>query len=208
MRLDLDTEIRYPDGQRAGFLRKIVLDEGNEVSEVVMATDGIVSRQLIVPVHLLSEGDGGVTYLNIEPEEENTLHEYTEERLPAMADGWEFANTPTAIGEVFPATMYEPIIPIMEVGNLPEGSFSLTQGTEVWCMDERWGVVDEVLVGDDGHAQSFVGRPDDMEEPSRIIPMELVTDANSSQVVLNCTLADLPTYTQEVSGEQKEPELR
>ena len=33
MRFDLDTEIRYPDGRRAGFLRRVILDANGEVEK-------------------------------------------------------------------------------------------------------------------------------------------------------------------------------
>ena len=206
MRLDLETEIRYPEGHRAGILRKVILDANNEVSAVIMATEGLISRDCIVPVHLLSEGPGGVLTINISPEEVDGLEGYEEERLPLIVDGWEFSEDAIPGGDVFPATAYQPIVPVVDVGNLPQGSVGLSQGTEVWCQDGRWGIVDEIILDQNRQAVAFVVRPDSIEEHDRVVPMDLVLDVTRENVVLNCTLLDLPTYTQETVLEHEEPE--
>ncbi len=207
MRLDLETEIRYPEGDRAGLLKKVILGENNEVSAVVMETEGLISRSCIVPVHLLADGPGGVLTINCAPEEVDGLEGYEEETLPLIVDGWEFSEDAIPGGDVFPGIAYQPIIPVVEVGNLPQGSVSLGQGTEVLCQDGRWGIVDEVILDDNGQAVAFIARPDDIEEYDRVVPMQLVQDITTEHVLLNCTLADLPTYTQETVTEHEEPEL-
>ena len=207
MRLDLETEIRYPEGDRAGILRKVILDESNEAGAVVMETDGLISRACIVPVHLLSDGPGGVLTINAAPEEVDGLEGYEEERLPLIVDGWEFNEDAVPGGDVFPGIAYQPIVPVIDVGNVPQGSITLGQGTEVSCQDGRWGVVDEVILDETGQAVAFIARPDDIEEHDRVVPMQLVQDITAESVLLNCTLADLPTYTQETVTEQEEPEL-
>lgn len=206
MRFDLETEIRYPSGERAGILRKVILGENNEVGEVVMATDDLISRNVIVPVDMLAEDGGGVLTINAEPEEVDALDDYTEERVPVVTDEWEFSQDPAMGGDAFPATMYQPIMPVVEMSNMPEGAISLSQGTEVNCLDGRWGIVDEVLVNDDGQAYAFTARPDSLDEHDRIVPIALVQTVSPESVVLNCTIDDLPTYTQEVVIEHEEPE--
>src|SRR5580765_581933 len=119
MRFDLDSEIRYRNGERAGIMRKVVLNEKNEVGVIVMSTEGFFSREVIVPAGLLYEGDGGVTYINASPREVEGFREYEETEFPAIQDGWEFgSNDAQPLAEVFPATAYQPIIPIMEVSNV------------------------------------------------------------------------------------------
>ena len=206
MRLDLETEIRFPSGERAGFLRKVLLDEDNEVTQVVIATDDFISRNLLVPVDMLSEGEGGVVHINLEPDDLDTLEGYEEERVPVAPEGWEMQITPTAIGEVFPATMYEPIVPVAQVPTLEQETVVLTQGTEIWCLDERWGIVDEVIIDESGTATAFVGRPDDITAHDLLIPIELAIETDANRVVLNCSAADLPTYAQPLVGETEEPE--
>jgi hypothetical protein len=205
MRLDIDTEIRFPSGERAGILRKVILNEDEEVTGVVMATDELVPRDLVVPVNLLSEGMGGVLNINIEPQQLDSLPEYQEELLPAVPEGWQFPDQPLPGLDVFPATMYQPIIPVVEADNVP-GDINLTQGTEVACLDGRWGIVDEVLVDHTGKAYAFVARPDDIEEHDRVVPLALVRELTSDRVLLNCTLAELPAYTRETTNELEEPE--
>lgn len=207
MRFDLDTEIRYPTGERAGVLRHVMVNEDNEVVEVAMATDTLVSRTVRVPVSALSEAPGEVLTINLSEDEIDELPSYTEERLPAVPDGWQFPEDNAPGSDAFPATMLQPIIPIVEVPDIPEDELSISQGTEIACLDGRWGIIDEVLTGDDGQVYALIGRPDAMEELDRVIPLQLVQQADANQVVLNCTLEDLPTYTQEVEAQLEEPDL-
>jgi hypothetical protein len=76
MRFDLDTEIRYPDGRRAGFLRRVILDANREVEKVVMATAHIISRDVIVPVSKLSEAPGNVLQIDLDNDQVHELPTY------------------------------------------------------------------------------------------------------------------------------------
>ncbi|HEY0069995.1 MAG TPA: hypothetical protein VGE04_08525 [Chloroflexia bacterium] len=207
MRFDLDTEVRYPTGERAGVLRQVIVNEDNEVAEVAIATDTFVSRTVRVPVTALSEAPGEVLTINLTPDEIEELPDYTEERIPAIPENWQFPEDGAPGADVFPATMLQPIIPVMDVPDIPENELPISQGTEIACLDGRWGIVDEVLTGDDGRVYALKGRPDATDELDRLIPVELVRDATAEQVTLNCTLDDLPTYAQEVEAELEEPDL-
>ena len=208
MRLDLETEIRYPEGDRAGIIRRVLLDENNAVSAVVMATDDLVSRDVIVPLDLLSEEPGGVTAINLSPDDLADLPDYAEDRVPVIPDGWRMRRGPAPGSDVFPEMMNQPLVPVSDVPDLPQGMISVGQGTALWCLDGPWGVVDEVLVDGQGQAYALIGRPDSIEEHDRIVPLELVAQVDADRATLNCTLADLPTYTQETVDEMEEPELR
>jgi hypothetical protein len=205
MRLDIETEVRYPDGERAGWIKRVVMDEDNEVTAIVLATDDLVSRELIVPIDSLSEHPGGVTTLNLSSDELDNLTPYEEYEVPALTDAWVQSRNAAFGGDVFPG-LYEPILPVMEVDNLGEDSIGLSQGTEIRCLDGAWGIVDEVLTNDEDKAYAFIGRPYAKDEIDRIIPLELVTETRPDLVLLNCTLADLPTYTEETANELEEPE--
>ncbi|MEP6775236.1 MAG: hypothetical protein ABJA50_06530 [Chloroflexota bacterium] len=207
MRLDLNTEIRYPDGRRAGFLRKVILDPNGEVENVVMATARIISHDVVVPMGRLSEAPGNVLQINLDDDQVNNLPAYIEEMQPAVPDGWTFDPEPIPGADVFPATLYQPIMPVIEDQNLEQGEIGLSQGTRVDCLDGTWGVVDEVLTGDDGQVTAFVGRPDSPDEHDRLIPIELVSQFSPDVVTLNCTIEDLPTYAEELVNEAEEPEF-
>jgi hypothetical protein len=206
MRFDLNSEIRYPSGERAGVLRKVILNAKNEIGVVVMATSAIASRDVIVPAKLLYEGDGGVTYINATPDDVDEMRDYEEGEVPAIPEGWVFGGDAQPIAEVFPATAYQPIIPVMEVSNVGGAALTITQGTEIWCLDEPWGRVDELTSDDQGQIQALIGLPDDIEEHKLLIPIGLVSEADANRVVLNCTREDLPTYTQEVVNYSDEPD--
>jgi hypothetical protein len=68
--------------------------------------------------------------------------------------------------------------------------------------------VDEVLTNDEGQVYSLIGRPYAKDEHDRIIPIELVLEVRPDRAILNCTLADLPTYTEATTTEHEEPEPR
>lgn len=206
MRFDLETEIRFSDGERAGILRRVVVDENDQLAYVVMATDNLISRNVLVPTNAFSEAPGNVLQINLDDDAIDQLPEYVEEMSPAVPDGWEFDPEPLPGADVFPATLYEPMMPVVEANNLPEGMISLSQGTEVYCLDGRWGIVDEVLDDDDGKVTAFIGRPDDIHEHDRVIPTDLISEYNTDAITLNCNLADLPTYTEELINELEEPE--
>ncbi len=207
MKLDLETEIRYPEGDRAGVIRHVILDEDNTVSAIVMSTDDFVSRDIIVPLDLLSEEPGGVTTINLSPDDLPDLESYTEERVPVLPERWVMSRDAAPGGDVFPEMMYQPIVPVMDVPDLAEGNMSISQGTTIVCLDGTWGVVDQVLVDDNGQVYAFVGRSDSTEEHDRIMPIDLVAQVDADQVTLNCTLTDLATYTQEMTSADEEPEL-
>lgn len=206
MRLDLNMEIRVPSGERAGWLRKVVLDMDNNLIQIVIATGDLISRDVIVPVNLLSEGPGGDIFINSTSDEFTNLTNYVEDDVPVVADGWMMNENATPMGEVFSETTYQPIVPIVEVPNLPEGAIGLGEETEIWCRDERWGVLDEIITTDEStQLQALVGRPDDNEEPGgmvtkRFIPANLIQEVDATTIVLNCSLDELPQYTEEMSG--------
>jgi hypothetical protein len=207
MRLDLETEIRYPDGRRAGILRRVILNPSGEVESVVMATSRLISRDVLVPMSKLSEAPGNVLQIDLSDHDVSQLPGYEEDVAPAVPDGWTFDPEPIPGADVFPATLYQPIMPVTEDQNLDQGAIGLSQGTRVDCLDGSWGMVDEVLTGDDGQITAFVGKPDNTEEHDRLIPIELVSQFSVEAVTLNCTIEDLPTYAEELLNEEEEPEF-
>src|SRR5438552_18207191 len=110
MRLDLDTEIRYPSGERAGILKEALLGENDEVSEIVMSTARLFSRQVVVPVSALSEGPGGVLNVNLDRDQVDQLPDYTE-RVPAVTGAWDVTGAVEPGGAAVPARTYEPGMP-------------------------------------------------------------------------------------------------
>ena len=207
MRLDLETEIRYADGRRAGILKRVVLDSTGRPTAVAMATTEIVSRTVVVPIERLSEADGDVLTLNMEHDDLDGLQLYEEEMVLAAPEGWEFDPEAVPGSDVFPRTFFDPLMPVVEMSNMAEGDTVISQGTEVQCLDGRWGVVDEVITDANGQLTGFVVRPDAVDEHDRLVPTSLVSQFAPDVIVLNCTTADLPTYTEELVREQEEPEV-
>jgi hypothetical protein len=172
-----------------------------------MDTDEIMSRTVVVPVEQLSEAPGDVLTINLEHDDLDNLQLYEEERVLAVPESWEFDPEPVPGSDVFPRTFYDPVMPVVEMSNMAEGDTVISQGTEVQCLDGRWGVVDEVVVGEDGQLTALVVRPDATDEHDRLVPLTLVAQYAPDVIVLNCTLADLDTYTEVLVHEHEEPEV-
>src|SRR4051794_15307878 len=61
MNLDIDTSIRFADGEEAGRIARVVLEpDGKTVQSVVMTTSELVSRDVVVPADRLTMVDGDV----------------------------------------------------------------------------------------------------------------------------------------------------
>jgi hypothetical protein len=207
MRLDLDTEIRFPNGRKAGVLQKAIVGEHGHVDSIVMSTAHFISHDVIVPVSALSEAPGEVLTLNMTPDQVKALPEYEEGLVPAAPEGWEWSEDAAPGSSVFPGIMGDPgMIPVTEQGNVPPGESTISQGTQIWCEGSRWGIVDEILLSDSGDIQAFIGRSDNTEEHDRIIPIELVSEYSPDAVTLSCTLRELPSYTEEFVDQFQEPD--
>jgi hypothetical protein len=53
----------------------------------------------------------------------------------------------------------------------------------------------------------LVVRPDATDEHDRLVPLSLVAQYGPDVIVLNCTTADLDTYTEELVHEHEEPDV-
>jgi hypothetical protein len=207
MRLDLDTEIRYPNGRKAGVLQKAIVDANGRVDNIVMSTASFISHDVMVPVSALSEAPGEVLTINMTPDQVKALPDYEEGLVPAAPEGWEWGNNALPGSSVFPGIMDDHgMIPVAEESNIPAGDSTISQGTEIWCEGNRWGIVDEILLSESGEIQAFIGRADDTNEHDRVIPIELVRESSPDAITLNCTVADLPNYTEEFVDPSQEPD--
>jgi len=207
MRLDLDSEIRFPNGRKAGVLQKAIVGENWHVDSVVMSTAHFISQDVIVPVSALLEAPGEVLTLNLSPDQVKELPEFEEGLVPAAPEGWEWSDDTPPGSSVFPGILGDPgMMPVTEMGNIPAGDSTMSQSTQIWCEGTRWGIVDEILLSDSSDVEAFIGRADSTEEHDRIIPVELVSEFSPDAITLNCTLADLPTYTEEFVDPSQGPD--
>jgi hypothetical protein len=211
MNLDIDTSIRFKDGQEAGRIARVVLGpDGKEVESVVMTTSELISRDVVIPIEQLSMAEGDVVELDADPDAIAGLPDYREEQLAVDPAEWTSPNAyaPGMANAAFPASEMTPILPRVEYENVPEGSISVSQGTRVMCVDGSVGVVDEVVSDEQGQLLAFIVRPDDEGAPDFRVPMELVYRSAEDLVYLNCKRAALPDYVEPLIEENEEPEPR
>jgi hypothetical protein len=98
------------------------------------------------------------------------------------------------------------VVPVVEESNAPAGSVELSQGTEVRCLDGRFGVVDQVLTDDADQITGLVVRPDDEALPPLLVQPALITSSDSLIVELNCSIADLAAQSEPFMDPNAEPE--
>ena len=211
MNLDIDTSIRFADGEEAGRIARVVLGpDGKEAESVVMTTSELVSRQVVIPVAMLSMAPGDVVQLDADPDALTDLPDYEQTELATDPAEWTSPNAyaPGMAGAAFPASELTPILPVTDYANIPEGSIVVSQGTRVMCIDGTVGVVDEVVLDENDALLAFIVRPNDESAPDFRVPMELVYRSTGDLVYLNCKRAELADYVEPLVEENEEPEPR
>ncbi len=211
MNLDIDTSIRFKDGHEAGRIAQVILGaDGKEAQSVVMTTSDLISRQVVVPVALLSMAPGDVVQIDVDPDSIDDLPNFQQEELAVNPAEWISPNAydPASSNAPFPAGEIPPILPVVEYENVPEGSIAVSEGTRVMCIDRSVGVVDEVVLDENDQLFAFIVRPDDEGAPDFRVPAELIYRTTGDLVYLNCKYAELPDYAEALIEENEEPEPR
>ena len=211
MNLDIDTSIRFKDGHEAGRIAQVILGaDGKEAQSVVMTTSDLISRQVVVPVALLSMAPGDVVQIDVDPDSIDDLPNFQQEELAVNPAEWISPNAydPASSNAPFPAGEIPPILPVVEYENVPEGSIAVSEGTRVMCIDRSVGVVDEVVLDENDQLFAFIVRPDDEGAPDFRVPAELIYRTTGDLVYLNCKYAELPDYAEALIEENEEPQPR
>ncbi|HUS14796.1 MAG TPA: PRC-barrel domain-containing protein [Chloroflexia bacterium] len=208
MKLDIGTPVRYPDGEQVGTINRVIFDPDTAtVYEIVVETPDLVGRMALVEVTDLREDPGDVLTYTGDRDTFAGLPTYEVERFMDPPEGWTAPENYMPGEGLFPNTMHYPLVPVYEESNAPEGSVEWSQGTEVICTDGRVGVVDEVQTDDNGRISHVVVRLDD-DAGRLLIPLDMVTEADSQTVQLTCTRAELDAQAEAYSdpGAESEPE--
>ena len=206
MNLDIETSVRDPNGEEIGRISAVVLGpDGHQVENIVLRTGGLLGRELLLPVAMLSSAPGDVVQFDGGNEVLDSLPEYRQAEYAVGPDDPLAGFAGTAL---FPFNEMTPMLPVVEMENVAEGSTVITQGTAVICSDLRAGVVDEVEVDETGAISALICRPDSENQPDFRIPFTLVHRIEADAVRLNCTLAQLPDYVEYLYAESEEPEAR
>jgi sporulation protein YlmC with PRC-barrel domain len=207
MKLDIGTPVRYPDGEQVGTINKVIFDpETNTVHEIVVETPDLVGRLVLVPVSMLREDPGDVLTVAADRDAVDALPDYEVARYNDQPEGWEVSENYVPGGDMLAGALQYPVVPVMEESNAPAGSVELSQGTEVQCLDGRFGVVDQVLTDEADQITGLVVRPDDEAVPPLLVPLDLVTSSDSLMVQLNCSIADLTAQSEPYMDPNAEPE--
>jgi sporulation protein YlmC with PRC-barrel domain len=207
MKLDIGTPVRYPDGEQVGTINKVIFDpETNTVHEIVVETPDLVGRLVLVPVSMLREDPGDVLTVVADRDAVDALPDYEVARYNDAPEGWQVSENYVPGGDMLAGALQYPVVPVVEESNAPAGSVELSQGTEVRCLDGRFGVVDQVLTDDADQITGLVVRPDDEALPPLLVQPALITSSDSLIVELNCSIADLAAQSEPFMDPNAEPE--
>jgi hypothetical protein len=207
MKLDIGTPVRYPDGEQVGTINKVIFDpETNTVHEIVVETPDLVGRLVLVPVSMLREDPGDVLTVAADRDAVDALPDYEVARYNDQPEGWEVSENYVPGGDMLAGALQYPVVPVMEESNAPAGSVELSQGTEVQCLDGRFGVEDQVRTDEADQITVLVVRPDDEAVPPLLVPLDLITSSDSLMVQLNCSIADLTAQSEPYMDPNAEPE--
>ena len=207
MNLDINTSVRYPNGQEAGVIARVVILPGEgTVQSVVLTTPGLTSRDVVVPVDMLSTAPGDVTQFDGDADALAALPDFRETEYVQFSEG----ATPGDLRADplwFPLNSMNPYMSVVEFENVPEGSVSLSEGTVVLCQDGvRAGIVDEVVLDEQGQLTGLIVRPDEPGTPDFRVSIDLIAGVTEEAVTLTCTFAELPERAEPVVEELEEPE--
>ena len=76
MNLRMNARVRFPDGEEAGRLTRLVAVPGQPERAAVIATPGLISRQVVVPLGWLHETLDGAVQVELDADTLDALPEY------------------------------------------------------------------------------------------------------------------------------------
>ena len=208
MKLDISSAVRFPDGEQVGVINQVVFDpDSASVHEIVLETPDLVGRMILVPVAMLREDPGEVLTFGGDRDALAALPDYEVEEVPVAPEDWQPEDNYAPGEDLLPPYPASPMQPVMEESNAPEGTVVWGAEAVVACSDGPYGRLDQVLIDGDGAVTHLVVRPDGEPTDRRLVPIALVSEADTQLVQLSCAAAEMPAASQSYSDPRGEPEV-
>lgn len=199
--INIEADVITNDGHHVGEVDRVVMDPRSlNVTHIVIRRGLLLTRDIVVPTSAVAQASKKAVYLNIPLGELEKMPDFIEK---------EFVSPPQAapIGPYVPTDVlwptgyaYAPAI-IRERRNVPENEVDVTEGTDVFCVDGKIGVVDEVLFDTStGHLTNFIVRQGTLLTRDVSIPVSWVKCADANKVELNCAKDEI----ERLARQQKE----
>lgn len=195
MDVDIGAHVNTRDRRHAGKVSRVVINpRTNEVIDLIVHRHkGVLdARDIVVPVDNVERATKGELQLRLLAAEMEKLPDFLETNYIPPPPEW-FAPAPFPPGGIlWPAGYAAPALIASEQENVPAGSVTLSEGTEVACPDGGIGVVDEV-VSDPASQRvlGFIVRRGWLRTHGVFIPMEWVAEVKPDCVLLNRTKAEV-----------------
>ncbi len=154
MKFQKGEEVFSTNNESVGHIDRVVLDpDTKEVTHLVIRKGTLLTKDRVVPLYLIADGDGKAVQLLVNTAEANKLPEFEERAYVPVKDG-EPADTasnfywsPLAPYPVPPSIDTAPPGYVQETHrNVPEEMVALKAGARVWSSDgEQVGEVEQVF---------------------------------------------------------------
>lgn len=208
MEVNIGAKVVTRDGRVPGVVDRVVVEpETNELISVVVRGKLRALRDVVVPVGEIERATKENVYLRL-----------TEDDLERMPDFIESEYAPPPYQSV-PPSIYPPthvLVPVpgrVDLGQptveeaprrptLPAGlphyappeSISISEGTDVYCVDGKIGTVDEVITDPrTNRVTSFVVRRGKLLPKDVVVPVSLVSGVHEYRITLACRKDELHT---------------
>ncbi len=213
MEFHIGTPVMAEDG-RAGTLDRLIFDPGvEEVRGLVVAQDGLLPHDVVVPHDRILAADAEGVRVRGTVAEVAALEGFTQAQFTAPPAEWLppadlvaaspfflFPASPYAVGAFAAAAPIS--LPADEAEeNKPAGAVDLGAATEVVCTDGVAGTVDRILTaGDSERVTHLIVRRGALLTRDIAVPAELIASTDEQTVYLTISLEEidlLPEFEEE-----------
>jgi uncharacterized protein YrrD len=207
MFVDVGFPVYGRQGKQVGEVQRLVLDGTTlELSHLTVAKGWLLPRDIVVPVSEVDRVEDGVVWLRINEDQLQQYPDFIEEHYVAPSPGEPVLNT------YRPGSyLYTPLVPPLGVGwympahyglmasmpneiekNVPDGSVTLSEGTDVWAGQDQVGTVAGVrLHPRTNQVTHIVVSKGWLFPEEQVLPIDMVGAVDEQGLHLRATAAEL-----------------
>ncbi len=189
MRIDIGAGVRTGDGKDAGTVHKVIIDpEQDKVTHLVVRTGLLFRRLIVVPLDKVGRANRLEVNLQVSEQELNQMPDFVHTEYAAPPEGWVPTVNYPAGSILWPGGYANVPIVVEQEKAVPENSVEISRGTEVFALDGKLGVVDEVVVDiGTGKVRGFVVCENEKLQRSVFVPVTWISALGGDRLSLNRT---------------------
>ncbi len=206
MQFVLGSRVHTSDGRHIGSVDRVILsDAKGDVESIVVHQGHFLTRDVIVPMRLVSRVDDDGVHLDIDGKQIDSLANFSKEHYVYPPTG-SFIPSGFTFGSVmFPLGVEPGVAPMVveEDKNIEPGAADVGRGYTVLCSDGELGVVRDVMVdADQDIISALIVEAADVDLGEVRVPATLIADIADELVTLNCTMGEFRSGSQSRLGDE------